>query len=562
MTTTTPSHNLPTQQPGFLDWLRTFVRRLLGGSSTSAASASATAYEARDASDSKSESDYIIAPGGFRIRRPQSVDPAGKMNITSFNDLLPEVREGLSLLPPLPTVVLELLREIQSTTSTASSVAEIASSDPSLAASLLRAVNSAAFGLPHKVTSVSQAVSLLGFAAVRVMVVRFRLEAMLPASGVESAALSEDIWTHSLTVSYVAAALAARVPELDRGFISTLGLLHDIGRLALCSQHPDFVAALRKVSAGDSLLSSEASAFGADHAAVGAMLGNRWKLPADLNTAIRWHHAPASAFEATDPPALRKSVHLVHLADQLAKFCFSYSEDMEIDLPTEEAMAMLSARGSLTQLLDTKVRTAATQAILYADENTRRPLTIVRPFLNLRRGAAASDLCKRLQAQTSAPLVSEGSAGNDLIEASEKTFEFDSARTPPSVTGLPSARYCAPATAAAADWLIKSLSVRLQSAAVPARTAGTARAVVRALLPNLLSSEDTKIDVAAHWESPTLHVAIRCTNMAFAARLPAGADSTLGRRVVEAELANILNLAWFDAETSSDGATLLLRSRP
>jgi hypothetical protein len=49
--------------------------------------------------------------------------------------------------------------------------------------------------------------------------------------------------------------------------------------------------------------------------------------------------------------------------------------------------------------------------------------------------------------------------------------------------------------------------------------------------------------------------------MAFANRLPADANAGVGRRVLEAELANILNLGWFDAETSPDGATLLLRSR-
>jgi hypothetical protein len=47
--------------------------------------------------------------------------------------------------------------------------------------------------------------------------------------------------------------------------------------------------------------------------------------------------------------------------------------------------------------------------------------------------------------------------------------------------------------------------------------------------------------------------------MAFAGRLPNAAER--GSQVLEAELANILNLGWFEAETSEDGTTLLLRSR-
>jgi hypothetical protein len=211
-------------------------------------------------------------------------------------------------------------------------------------------------------------------------------------------------------------------------------------------------------------------------------------------------------------------------------------------------------------LLDAKVRAAATQAILYADENSKRPLTFVRPFLNLRRADEAARLCSRLD-QSADPKVTEGSAGRDLIDGSENTFQFEAARqVPANRPGANSARYSAPASAAGAAWLVKSLVSHMQAADVPARFAGCARAAVRALLPNLLASPST-IDVAWQWEAPTLHIAVRSQAMSFAGRLPAGADATVGRRVLEAELANILNLGWFDAETSNDGATLLLRSR-
>ena len=557
MTTTTSSpHNIPSQQTGFLDRLRSLLRQLFGGQPQNVAGDPASP----SVDSNESEADVILAPGGFRIQRPRPAD-AGGVNISTFDELLPEVREGLSLLPPLPTVVLELLKEIQSSSSTASSVADIAASDPTLAASLLRAVNSAAFGLSQKVTSVSQAVSLLGFSAVRSLVVRFRLEAMMPQRSPETAAASEDIWTHSLAVSYIAATLASRVTDVDRGFVSTLGLLHDIGRLAICSRHPDFAAALRNAGAkDDSVLQREAIAFGADHATIGAILGNRWQLPADLNTAIRWHHAPERAFEPTDPPALKTAAYLVQLADQLAKFCFAYSDDMEIDLPPDGAMEMLGLSGSLPQLLDAKVRANATQAILYADENSTRPITLIRPFLKLRRAEEAAELCARLEQKTD-PRVTEGTAGADLIDASEKIITFDSAAKSPAIpAGTAAARYSAPASAAGADWLIKSLASHWQSADVPARLAACARAGVRALLPNLLASLSS-INIAWQWEAPTLHIAVRSDAMAFATRLPAGSDAALGRRVLEAELANILNLGWFDVETSTDGATLLLRSR-
>lgn len=555
-TTSTPTNQSTVPPGGAFQWIRALLRRLFGAPAETANPASSAA----GTSSAGSSADVIIAPGGFRIQKPHLSETSANVDLDTFDDLLPDVREGLSLLPPLPTVVLELLREIQSSSSTAASVADIASSDPSLAASLLRAVNSAAFGLTQKVTSTSQAVSLLGFSAVRTLVIRFRLEAMLPQLTPASAAASEDIWTHSLAVSYIAGALASRIPEIDRGFVSTLGLLHDIGRLAICSRHPNYAAALKAVSkGGQTLLTRETAAFGADHAAIGAMLGNRWQLPADLNTAIRWHHAPQKAFEAGDPPALRKAAYLVQLADQIAKFCFAYSDDMQIDLPADGAMELLGFNTSLPQLLDAKVRTAATQAILFADENSKRPLTAIRPFLKLRTGPDAVELARNI-GKGETHRITVGSAGADLIEAAEPTFEFDpSQRVAPAAGASQSSRYIASATPAAADWLVKTLPVHWQSAGVPARTAACARAFLRALLPNLLAALESHVDVAWEWEAPTLHLAVRSPAMAFASRFPANSNCAL--EMLEAELANVLNLGWFDAETSEDGATFLLRSR-
>ena len=552
-TSTAPRTQKPVQTTGFTDWLPSFVRQLLGTSSE----ATSNDPVSSPAPGGEADGEVIIAPGGFAIRKPQ-LGQDSSVDLNSFDELVPRLRDGLKLLPPLPTIVLELLKEIQSATSTASTIADIAASDPSLAASILRAVNNSAVGLQNKVSSVPQAVSLLGFDAVRTMVIRCRLEALLPARSEASMVASEDIWTHSLVVSYIAAALAARVSGVDRGFVSTLGLLHDLGRLAICSQYPDFASALQAANVnGQGMLARETAAFGADHTSIGAVLGNRWQLPADLTTAIRWHHNPAAAFEPSDPPALRKAALIVHVADQLAKYCFAYSQDMEIDLPAEGTLETLGLKDPLPQLLDAKLRAAATQAILFADENSHRPLPLVRPFLNFRSGSDAAALARTLT--KNAPGVPVGSAGADLIEGDETTFQFDAKHpTPPDAVNKTYGRFTAPATPAAAEWLAKSLPAHWQGAAVLPSVAACARVVLRALLPNLLAARETTIDIAWEWEAPTLHIAFRSPAMAFAKRLP---SADCGPQVLQAELANILNLGWFEAETSEDGATLLLRSR-
>ena len=179
------------------------------------------------------------------------------------------IREGLSEIPPLPHVVRELLRELSDPASNARSVAAIATSDAALAASLLRTVNSAAFGLRRKITSVAEAVSLLGYSLVRSLVIRMRLQLLVPARGGQQADDAEDLWVHSLAVAYAAEALSQRTQGLDKGFISTLGLLHDIGKLAINSYFPTSAQQVRPRSPDrpdESFLDRERRILGADHA--------------------------------------------------------------------------------------------------------------------------------------------------------------------------------------------------------------------------------------------------------------------------------------------------------
>ena len=158
--------------------------------------------------DDGAEGEFVLAAGGYRIRVPHPSDVGH-----SVGDLLPTVREGIepSAAASSDGHVTELLKEIQDSKSTASSVAEVASSDPALAASLLRTANSAAMGLSRTITSVSDAVSYLGFGTVKAMVIRLRLGEVLACKNEQAAEDSEDLWVHSLAVSYAAEHMAKKI---------------------------------------------------------------------------------------------------------------------------------------------------------------------------------------------------------------------------------------------------------------------------------------------------------------------------------------------------------------
>jgi len=556
--TSTDSMN-ETESAGFAQWFQALLRRLFGGGETGSAPQAETG-----ATGDKGQADdnFVIAPGGYRIRVPQVSDLTH-----SVDEVLPDVREGLNLLPPLPMVVLELLKEIQNPSSTAASVAEIAANDPSLAASLLRTVNGAASGLSRKVTSVAEAVSYLGFGVVRSLVVQLRLEQVMPLRDAATAIETEDLWVHSLAVSYIADALAERLGDVDRGFVATLGLLHDIGRLAIVAQFPDRAATVRNVGASNdpnqSRLDRERRAFGADHAVLGATLGLRWKLPADLTQAIRWHHEPEKAFESHDPLSLRKAVCVIHLADQLAKYCFAYADDMEIQTPAQSVFDLLGLPASIPRLLDAKIRAAAGKAILLADETSKRPSTAVRPFLKLNSKQSAAAVIERLGASTDAPArISIGERGTTLLAEHENPCRFGHGIRPPAQEPP---HLIAPASGEGIDWILKTSLAQWNAQGISSRQYAPMRTALRALLANLVdpksASPATEIELAHQRADGRLAVAVRSPRLAFANRLPDGVGSDVGCRVLEIELANLLNLGWFEIETSADGAALLLRSR-
>src|SRR5205085_7706773 len=120
----------------------------------------------------------------------------------------------------------------------------------------------------------------------------------------------------------------------------TLGLLHDIGKLAINSQSPTKVAQLWRPAGlvgggigtgGESWLARERRLFGADHAFMGAFLAARWQLPDDLADAIRLHHLPPEVSLDTLVEPIRRAVEVVHVANQLVKYRHVYCADMEID---------------------------------------------------------------------------------------------------------------------------------------------------------------------------------------------------------------------------------------
>lgn len=214
-------------------------------------------------------------------------------------------------LPPLSPVVAELLASFADDDVDCGRIARQIARDQALTARVLRVANSSFYGLANKVGTIGDAVVVLGFRAVRSMVL---------AIGINGAFRSESCpgfdaqayLRHCLLVGAVARKLApASGYHAEIAFAA--GLLHDVGELVLAANfagHYDEVLAYRNQN-DCFLVVAERAVLGIDHAEVGGLLADAWRFPTFLQEAIMAHHRPGTLGYAS-------LADLIHVADAVA----------------------------------------------------------------------------------------------------------------------------------------------------------------------------------------------------------------------------------------------------
>lgn len=216
--------------------------------------------------------------------------------------------EALKSLPTLPDVVEKIALRISDQEVSASEIGGIIETDQVLSARLLKIVNSSFYGFPGQISSVSQAIVILGFNTVKGLVLSASVFDMM----VEG---MTGLWDHSLGCAMTAGCLARRLDQPDPEEITTAGLLHDIGKVIFRTQLPeDFVKALRLAEAeGITMREAEEKVIGVTHDRIAMWLAEKWKLPVSLREPIAYHHRPKVARNTLMATAI------VHLADILIR---------------------------------------------------------------------------------------------------------------------------------------------------------------------------------------------------------------------------------------------------
>jgi putative nucleotidyltransferase with HDIG domain len=259
-------------------------------------------------------------------------------SMTSDSHVRPQAPWALRLVPPFPAIAHRILALVSQEDVSTHAVGDLIKMDPSFSAELLRFANSALFGVRREVTSLAQAIVLLGMDRVKTMATMVAMNKMVRAS-VRIAALRK-VWVHSL-VTAVIAEEAARRARLARDSAYTAGLLHNLGTLGMMSAYPDEYSRMLEVSNdfGFDLLKTERDLFEIDHCAAGAYLAQDWNFPDELAATLATHHDEPAPGERSLDNVIRISWRLT---DALGYAAFSPEKAWTF----EELIALLPGNGS------------------------------------------------------------------------------------------------------------------------------------------------------------------------------------------------------------------------
>jgi putative nucleotidyltransferase with HDIG domain len=239
----------------------------------------------------------------------------------------------------LPVIVGRILEVADDSGSSANELAELVARDMSVSAKVLNLANSAFYGFSRRITTIPQAVVVLGFDTVRSLALSVSVFDTLKSNSGDVGFDREAFWIHSIGCGTASRLIAKELAYRDTGTFFVAGLLHDLGKVILdthfSAQYAEVVEEM--IEEERSAIDAETDILDIDHAEVGAWLAVRWKFPEILVTPIAAHHNLMVA----EGEFLKEAV-VVHLANILTKragigLCY----ESTIPTPSSEVQTLL-----------------------------------------------------------------------------------------------------------------------------------------------------------------------------------------------------------------------------
>ena len=222
-----------------------------------------------------------------------------------------EIVAWVSDLPPLPHVASQAIALIEDPNISAARLTDLLGKDPALAARVLKIANSAMFSCQREITTLNQAIMVIGFKALKGIIVDATLRQLNRKFG----PTEKMVWENSTCTAAACQIISKHLKKAyaDEAFL--LGLLHDLGKIVLLRQMTkEYEAIVQTTKQGKAFHDIEQAELGFGHQLIGALVAKKWNFSHETCQVILHHHDPV---ESTASPIDEKTL-IVQTSDMMA----------------------------------------------------------------------------------------------------------------------------------------------------------------------------------------------------------------------------------------------------
>jgi putative nucleotidyltransferase with HDIG domain len=217
----------------------------------------------------------------------------------------------------LPAVAKKVLDLVAGEDTSIVQLCRVIEKDQTISANLLKIANSPFYGLRQEVSSLNQAVVILGFGAIKELVVTISTKCQYKRFGITE----KMLWEHSIGAAIAAKRLAVGKGRDLEGIAFLGGLMHDFGKVIMNNEAPEiFLQVMQEIyNEGLEPLASESKLFGYNHAELGADVLRAWGFPSLLSSILKHHHLTTRPLTNFGDALEAQAVACIHLADAICK---------------------------------------------------------------------------------------------------------------------------------------------------------------------------------------------------------------------------------------------------
>jgi len=289
-------------------------------------------------------SDLHTAPSEFNGRLAQGKD---------WREIVAWVGD----LPPMPKVASRAIALVESPNTSAAQLAELLQSDTALAVRVLKIANSAMFARQREITTLNQAIGMIGFKALKGVIVAAALRQM----NRNFANLEQLVWENSMASAICATKIAKHLKKSFGDEIFLLGLLHTLGQVVLLARketQQDYLKVIETIKVKNiDYVAAEQEVFGFAHPLIGALVAKKWNFSADTCQVILHYHDTVQGTKPEFP--IEEKTSIVKLADMLAHLSqvgspegYPDLNDQAVALATYLGFDKATAKETLTKLIE------------------------------------------------------------------------------------------------------------------------------------------------------------------------------------------------------------------